>query len=234
MTNTVVKRVDRSWMTQDPNFKGRSFIVFIADKSGSMNTIRDAVVAGYNEWLTLVQQGGHDVLFTLTLFDGYRFTPIVNVPINDVLPLTHDRYTPGGSTALYDSVVETVLETDGQVTDDDRVLVVILTDGQDAGSRHHNVFDVRLMIEDYEARGNWTFTYLSSDPNVWNQAQSMGILGANAAAFDQSPESAKAAMRAIAESTIAYVESDDMATDGFYKEVGQSEELLALGFRAGS
>lgn len=233
-TTTIVKRVERPWLTQDPGFTGRNFIVFIADKSGSMAVIRESVIAGYNEWLDLVQKEQVDVLFTLTLFDSNLFSPIVNVPIDQVLPLNTQRYVPDGGTALYDAVAETIFVTDDQVTSDDRVLVVILTDGQDAGSRNFNAYDVRVLIEEYTARGNWTFTYLSSHADVWNQAQAIGILGANAAAFDQNPESARAAMRAIAQSTVAYVESDEMATGDFYKEVGQSEELLALGFRAGS
>ncbi len=114
--------------------------IFLLDKSGSMETVLDDTIGGFNSFLReQVSLGGNLTLYTFsdTCKCEYR-----DVPIEDVPPLTRDTYIPGGSTALYDSmgmILKDYFGKDG--------IFVVLTDGQENSSRKFTKAHVKDLIE---------------------------------------------------------------------------------------
>ncbi len=117
-------------------------VAFVLDKSGSMGSIEEAVVSGYNDYLGELRAQGGETLYSLTTFDTTFDHVCVGEPLDRVPELDHRLYRPGGMTALYDAIAHTVLETDGRLQaagrGDEKVLVVVMTDGLENSSTDYD------------------------------------------------------------------------------------------------
>ncbi len=201
-------------------FAGTTHIMFVLDKSGSMGSVRDATISGFNEWLHTLQMDSGDLSLTLTLFDTEVRTPIQNEPLANVNDLDYGRYEPDGLTALYDAIAGAVRATEPKVKDGDRALVVIMTDGQENSSREMTRQKVFDLIRDHEARGNWTFTYLSCHPDAYADAQSVGMSAGNVAHYVGTVAGTTQAMRRMADATSSHTHSVASSRSDFYSGTG--------------
>jgi len=178
----------------------RSILInFVLDKSGSMEAIREATIAGFNEFLRDQQEEGGSAAMTLTLFDT-RFKTVVNaLPINQVRPLDHRHYLPGGSTALYDAIAHTMGLTDDYVAErkPDQVLFVIMTDGQENASREFGREQIMELIENRQLTSDYEFIYLGANQDSYQVGRSMGIAAGRMLDYDHSPAAARATMEKL-------------------------------------
>lgn len=195
-------------------FMGTTHIAVILDKSGSMGHLAQEVVSGFNAWLDDQKQDPAPKLLTLSLFDTAVKVPIVSTEIAKVNPLDSTRYSPSGMTALYDAVFKAVGKMDVPATD--RALVLVITDGRENSSIECNKAQMRKLIQEKEALGNWTFTYLSASPDAFADAQGAGVTLDNAAAFVATPAGAKNAFNAMRSSSRAYAASASLNSKSFY------------------
>src|SRR5437867_4552427 len=140
------------------------------------------VVGGFNRFLDDQKKGPGVARVILTQFNTEVTPPTPAVPIHEVLPLTPSTYTPGGNTALLDAIAQTVGRADAEARHDERILCLIITDGEENSSRETTVEQVKKMIRDREARGNWTFAYLGAAPDRWSAETGTRRLGS--LAFD--------------------------------------------------
>ena len=114
--------------------------IFLLDKSGSMDSVLDDTIGGFNSFLReQVPLGGTLTLYTFsdTCKCEYR-----DVPIEDVSPLDRDTYIPQGNTALYDSMGQILKDYKGK-----QGIFVVLTDGQENSSRKYTKAHVKDLIE---------------------------------------------------------------------------------------
>ena len=89
------------------------------------------------------------------------------VELENVTQLTELDYTPGGGTALYDAIAEGVRLADKDKTEEERVICVIMTDGEENSSKETTKQQVKDIITGHEAKGNWTFLYIGENPEQW-------------------------------------------------------------------
>jgi hypothetical protein len=162
-------------------------ISFIQDRSGSMSTVWAETLNGFKTYIRDMQADQQkddevEYLFSLTTFDTQVETPYIGKPIAEVDGDELKNHGPRGTTALYDAVGKTLQKHD----DDknlvfDKAIVVIVTDGEENSSREYSKEAVHAAIDDRIKRGNWSFTYLGTQPETWNEAQSIGVgVGASA------------------------------------------------------
>lgn len=128
--------------------------IFLLDSSGSMESVLEDTIGGFNSFVrSQVPLGGTLSFYT---FSDRCKCEYRNVPIEDVKPLTHETYIPGGSTALYDAMGK-VLTDNGEPLDNDADLerdngeplattLVVLTDGQENASRKYTKSHVKDLI----------------------------------------------------------------------------------------
>jgi hypothetical protein len=179
-------------------------MMVILDESGSMGMIRDDTIGGFNEWLEANKEAPGEARLSLVKFDT-EFRPLeVDVPIAHVLPLDATRYVPRGSTALYDAISRCVHRVEASVGKDDRALVVIITDGQENSSREVTRAEVEKLVKDREAKGNWTFTYLSASPDAFADSVSIGIGRNNTMTFTADAIGTQTALNTLRQATAAY------------------------------
>lgn len=195
--------------------KQKVIVNFILDKSGSMDSVRESTISGFNEYLnTLKKDKKNEYEFSLTLFDTNFSTPVKSQSINDVVPLDWNEYNPGGCTALYDAVCSTIKginESKGQ-----KVINIIMTDGEENSSKEYTQVQMKALIEERKKKGNWTFVYLGANQDSYTVAQKYGINQMNVTNFNATMRGMAATFTTIATNTMAFAGNDTLSTKTFY------------------
>ncbi len=205
---------------------GSILINFVLDKSGSMEPIREATIAGFNEFKNDQAREEGDVRFTLTLFDTTFETVVSAVPLKDVYDLTPDRYVPGGMTALYDAIAHTMRITDDHVAKHrpDQVLFVIMTDGLENASREVDRDALFAMIQDRQSKAHYEFIYLGANQDSFAVGSSIGLRPGRTVDYAATPAATRNTMRHVSHNVRAHRR---MAQD--QSEAMFSAEMDALG-----
>lgn len=153
-------------------------IAFILDRSGSMQSLKEFAIKGFNDFIAeqknvLVNK---EVKFSLVLFDHQYTKHFDAIPLNDTPEINTSVYVPRGLTALLDAIGKTVTDlgvTLDNLSEDDKpekVIIVIMTDGQENNSREYTPAQIKELIKTQEDSYNWSFMYLSSDLNSVHDA----------------------------------------------------------------
>lgn len=159
----------------------RVFNLLVVDESGSMSIIRRQALVGINETLATIQkmQKAHADLeqrVTLITFDSTHTNVFYdNVRASNANPLKAKDYNPCGATPLYDAIGMGIAKINALTTEDDSVLVTIITDGEENCSEEYSLKMIKNLIEKLKKQ-NWTFTFIGTDDlDVENIALDMGI-----------------------------------------------------------
>jgi hypothetical protein len=182
---------------------GRSHITVILDRTGSMEGIREDVVGGFNAFLAAQQATPNPATFTLVQFDSQEPFEVLHaaVDIAAVPALTLEQYVPRASTPLYDAMGRGILELEASLakTPDperpDKVIFVLVTDGQENASREFDRERVTRLIEAKKSLG-WDFVFLSADLEAFTDAGRMGVDYAARLMFSKSKKGNDAAWAA--------------------------------------
>jgi len=165
-----------------------SEIAFVLDRSGSMESCREAAIEGFNSFLQEQQRTEGLAKLTLILFDDEYLAPIDALPVAEILPLDNDGYVPRGSTALLDAIGRTIDELGARLAalpEQDRpmqVIVAILTDGLENSSQNYTWRQIADAIKQQSEQYRWTFLFLGANQDAIATAAKMNIRAANAAA----------------------------------------------------
>jgi hypothetical protein len=161
--------LDRAELTTPGH--GTTHVLLVVDKSGSMGGLVSDVIGGYNAYLDGL--AGGDYLITTTLFDT-TFQSLCNgVPLACAPRLDARTYSAGGNTALLDAVAHTIQAFEAanpKLDGNDRILLVISTDGEENSSREHTWESVNALIDLRVAGGRWASVYLGAGPAAWRQS----------------------------------------------------------------
>lgn len=189
-----------------PKVGSKILVNVILDRSGSMDSIRDATISGYNEYLRgLLADKDTEYSISLTQFDA----PLANAeltisyvdrPLADVPTLSRETYQPRGNTPLYDAIGETVRRVD-PIINGRPVLCVIITDGLENASREFTKESVKKLIQEKSANG-WTFTFLGADIDSYAVGGGMGTQTMNTSNYNK--QNIVRAFMATAEATRGY------------------------------
>ena len=170
---------------EEPNMKKQNEnlteLVFILDRSGSMQGLEADTIGGFNSLLAKQKEQEREALVTTVLFDDEAELLHDRVPLSRVKPLTRDDYTVRGCTALLDTVGDTVSRI-GTVHKyaraEDRpahTVIVITTDGMENASRRCTAEQVRRMITRQQERYGWEFIFLGANIDAVQTASNLGI-----------------------------------------------------------
>jgi len=199
-----------------PAGKQKVLVNFILDKSGSMSNKVNDVIGGFNLYVDeLAKEPAVDYGFSLTLFDTAVKMKHKAVPLAKVDKLDSSRYRPSGNTALFDAIGNTVqtVDTDGF----DKVVTVVMTDGEENSSREWTMQSVRELIRSREADGNWTFVFMGADLDAFAQAEKLGVRATNSAQYD--PANYRGVFASVAKSTNVFSSSPDRVATNFFKNI---------------
>lgn len=155
--------------------RGRTRVFIVQDSSGSMYSRRDETISGFNEYVANLKKDAEgEVLLSLSQFDTSVNSLFTNRPVAEVEGLDEHNYVPGGMTALRDAVGRAIKTAERSAGKDDKVLVVIMTDGGENSSHEYTHEDVLNQIKSKRKDG-WEFVFLGAGEEAWNAGASLGI-----------------------------------------------------------
>lgn len=169
-------------MTQ-PN---STLITVILDRSGSMGPLQQATIAGFNEFLKGQQAAPGEAQISLIQFDNAYEVNYLARPIKEAPPLTAETYQPRGSTALYDAIGRTIIQTGAtlaglpEASRPSKVIVVIDTDGEENASQEFSGKQINTMIREQTDKYAWEFIFLGANQDAILSASVLGISAQNA------------------------------------------------------
>lgn len=179
--------------------KGLTKIVFVIDRSGSMQTVATDMIGGFNRFIkTQKENKVGECIVTLNQFDDIFENVYKNVLVENVEELTDKTYVPRNMTALYDAVGRTIDEVGAELAAlpeeerPEKVLVVILTDGLENASNTFKRKDVQEKIKLQTETYKWEFIYIGANQDSWAVGESLGIAGANTINYVSSGKNTKA------------------------------------------
>ena len=143
-------------------------VSLILDESGSMGSCKQETINGFNEYIQSLRK--QNVKFALTKFSDDCKIVYNAKDIKDVKELNEVDYQPNGMTALYDAIGNTI----SMVKSEDKVLIVILTDGDENASEEYKKETIAKLIEEKEKKG-WTFVYLGANQDAMLNAEKFGL-----------------------------------------------------------
>lgn len=161
--------------------KGLTELVFILDRSGSMGGLESDTIGGFNSMLAKQKEVEGQCLVTTVLFDNTYTLLHDRIDIKAVNPISEKEYFVGGSTALLDAMGMTISKIGNaqKNTSDDyraeKVIFVIITDGEENSSREYSSDKVKAMVERQKSKYNWEFIFLGANIDAVQTAGQFGI-----------------------------------------------------------
>ncbi len=161
--------------------KGLTELVFILDKSGSMGGLELDTIGGYNSMLKKQLEVEGECQITTVLFNNNYELLHDRIDIKAVNPITEKEYFVGGSTALIDAIGSTIhkIVTAQNHTSEDfqaeKVMFVIITDGEENSSREYSLEKVKAQIEKQKSEYGWEFIFLGANLDSVETAGRFGI-----------------------------------------------------------
>ncbi|MCR4906214.1 MAG: hypothetical protein K6A33_09045 [Clostridiales bacterium] len=161
--------------------KGLTELVFILDRSGSMEHLTDDTIGGFNSMIAKQKEEDGACLVSTVLFANVCEVIHDRVPLAEVPKMTRREYCASGCTALYDAVggairhIATIHRYAREEDVPERTLFVITTDGMENASRKYGGREVRRMVEDAKKQNGWEFIFLAANIDAAETAESIGI-----------------------------------------------------------
>jgi len=123
---------------------------------------------------------------SLVVFNSEAIKTVYDcLPAVMVEELTDKQYTPNACTPLFDAIGIGITGLKKHISDEDVVLVTIVTDGLENASQEYNARSIGKMIESLKKK-NWVFTYMGANQNVDEVGEILNI--DSVLAFDNTVE----------------------------------------------
>lgn len=156
--------------------------LIILDESGSMDSIKNATISGFNELVQTIkgiekQYPEQQHFISFITFNGFGIkTHLDKKPVSDLSEIDGKSYQPNAMTPLYDAIGLSVLKlrVDLAGKENTSVLVTILTDGEENASKEFTGTQIKSIIDEQKALG-WTFSYIGANQDVEKVAATISI-----------------------------------------------------------
>ena len=161
--------------------KNLTELVFILDRSGSMNGLEEDTIGGYNSFLQKQKHGEGEAYISTVLFDNEIIVLHDRENINNVKLLTSEDYEPRGLTALLDAIggaIKHIGNIHKYARKEDvpaKTIFVIITDGMENASSRYTYNKVQRMIKQQQEKYGWEFVFLGANIDAPREARKFGI-----------------------------------------------------------
>ena len=161
--------------------KNLTELVFILDRSGSMQGLETDTIGGFNSMLEKQKKEPGEAFVSTVLFDDRVEVLHDRVKADRVRPITGVEYYVRGCTALLDAVggaIHHIGNIHKYARPEDvpaHTLFVITTDGMENASHRYSARKVREMIRRQKEKYGWEFLFLGANIDAVETAGHLGI-----------------------------------------------------------
>ena len=198
--------------------KNLTEMVFILDRSGSMQSLTDDTIGGFNSMIDGQKKEDGEAYVTTVLFDDNYEVLHDHVDIQKVSPITTKEYYARGCTALLDAIGKTINSIGSRLCatpeDErpDKVMFVITTDGFENASKEFSKSTVKEMIEHQQEKYSWTFMFLGANMDAVKEAESIGISANYATNYTYTTQGVRDSFITLSNTTKS-VRTDSLSSD---------------------
>ena len=196
-------------MKKNQKIARKTHIYILLDRSGSMSSIANDVIGGFNQMIKDQKANGPDAKVTLVQFDSQDPQAVIvsGAPIAEITDLTGETFIPRGGTPLLDAtglligrarVEAAAREATGLPKQD--ILFVSITDGEENESCEYSLSQIKKLFKECEAAG-WTFAFISAALDAYGDAQRIGVKHGNIQSFDKSARGTRLAFESLSQKT---------------------------------
>lgn len=188
-------------------------LVFILDRSGSMNGLERDTIGGFNGMIERQKTEKQNVNVTTVLFDNQVEVIHDRFPIEIIQPLTEKEYYVRGCTALLDAIGKSIEKIDNvqkhlpEPYRAEKVIFVITTDGLENSSEHYSYKQIRQMIRAKKECG-WEFLFLGANIDAGKEAERIGIPRNRSVTYENDAEGIAINFRAVGKAVAKAVQAD--------------------------
>jgi hypothetical protein len=151
-----------------------------------MSALAESAIAGFDALLSEQKKINPQTLFSLSIFDHEIIAIQGALPLIDVPNLSSEIYVPRGATALNDGIGTMIQQIGKHAKRSTRVLIAILTDGEENSSRQFFRDDIMRMVTYRRTTYDWQFIFIAPK-DALEYALSIGIPRSNVVGFDLNP-----------------------------------------------
>ncbi len=166
---------------------GRTIAHLLLDSSGSMQAGKEETMQAFNCYIKAMHEDESTSEMTMSVShfnSGVGVTVISEaVKPGDVDFLTDENYKPNGGTPLYDAIGRVIESTKKLANPDDRVLIIVQTDGQENASHEYRHENIKQIILDQQAHG-WEFVYLGKGIDAMDTGAFIGFAAGQTISYD--------------------------------------------------
>lgn len=164
--------------------KTQIYNLVILDKSGSMSTIANAAISGFNETVGGIRSAQERYNETqehfvslLTFCNCAKDYVYENVPVAEVKELTSREYQPCCCTPLYDAMGFSLNRLLSQIKDkeDATAMVTVITDGLENASNEYSGSAIKALVEKLKNEEGWNFAYIGTNQDVEKVSRGLSI-----------------------------------------------------------
>merc|ERR1712159_618427 len=201
----------------------------LLDRSGSMHAIRDDMVGSFNNYIHDLQQDPltRETRLTLAQFDSQEPFELLHQAqtVSSIGPLSTDKFVPRAATPLYDALASMISHARQRAdhlkeanATQEKVVIVVLTDGQENSSVEHSRAGVAKLAESYEKEHGWTFVFLGANIDAYAEGGGVGISAKNSQNFAFDKDGVAKAMKSLTRGTtdLAMLMNEETSTQAAY------------------
>ena len=184
----------------DHQHRRSTSIWLLIDRSGSMATIKDAVIEGVDGFIDSQRNDPRDVVVTIAQFDSRDPYEVLveRYPIEEVRSIRRG-FQPRGGTPLYDAIGQLLDHAESSPRGEDR-LVVVMTDGEENSSQYWRRDAIFERIGVLRRRG-WTFVFLGANQDSYAVGRQLGFAEGSVSNFVADGEGTRMACESLARAT---------------------------------
>lgn len=219
--------------------KGLTEIIFIVDRSGSMESIRVDMIGGFNSFIEEQRKIPTECKVSFYQFDTHvpRVETIYEQRDLKIVPLLNkETFVPRGGTPLYEAIATVVKKVGERLSNTpeeerpEKVLIVTITDGEENSSFGWTATQVKQMVQHQEEKYKWEFVYLGANQDAWSVGDTMGVKSSSTLAYVASAGGTKALFKSLSSKTAAYRCADNV-TRGIQFDDADKEAQVQEGYK---
>ena len=156
-------------------------LVFILDRSGSMQGLTDDTIGGFNSLIEKQRREDGECLVSAVLFNQQSSVLYDRVLLDKIPEMTRKDYQAMGNTALVDAIgaaIHHIGNVHKYARSEDvpkHTMFVIITDGMENASHIYTSDKVKSMIERQKKKYGWEFLFIGANIDAVETAKSFGI-----------------------------------------------------------
>ncbi|MCR5587679.1 MAG: VWA domain-containing protein [Lachnospiraceae bacterium] len=211
--------------------KGLTEIVYILDRSGSMEGLEKDTIGGFNSMMEKQKKTGGNALVSTVLFDDEIEILHDRIPIEKVEKMTDKQYFARGCTALLDAVggaIDHIGKIHKNASDDakpDKTLFIITTDGLENSSCKYSYNKIKEMVNRQQKKYGWEFIFIGANIDAYEEASRFGISNQYAVNYHHDALGTQMVYKALGKAVSHYMDVEGNTSGNAFAGSDWREEL---------